>query len=160
MWGASPPLCLSTSGICSAAQATLAQRLRALRLVLGDLATRNAAIAREEDSAQDRESVRGDLMDLRPNSGWFCEWTFCLFSFFLAGSQSYMGRLLRPFLRTSLREGEFQPMFQLQLNDPGPTCVPLRSLTSMLARLVREPSCTQVANRKISRRKARCTAEA
>eukprot|EP00913_Durusdinium_trenchii_P012292 g11541.t1 len=42
--------------ICSAAQATLAQRLRALRLVLGDLATRNAAIAREEDSAQDRES--------------------------------------------------------------------------------------------------------
>ncbi|CAK9106190.1 Protein BTR1 (Binding to ToMV RNA 1) [Durusdinium trenchii] len=40
--------------ICSAAQATLAQRLRALRLVLGDLATRNAAIAREEDSAQER----------------------------------------------------------------------------------------------------------
>lgn len=37
-----------TERICSAAKATLAQRLRALRLILGDLATRNAAIAREE----------------------------------------------------------------------------------------------------------------
>ena len=37
--------------ICSAARATLAQRLRVLRLVLGDLATRSAAIAREEDAS-------------------------------------------------------------------------------------------------------------
>ena len=37
--------------ICSAARAPLAQRLRVLRLVLGDLATRTAAIAREEEAA-------------------------------------------------------------------------------------------------------------
>ena len=37
-----------TERICSAQMASLAQRLRVLRLVLGDLATRNAAIAREE----------------------------------------------------------------------------------------------------------------
>lgn len=43
----SPPFD-ETERICSAAKATLAQRLRALRLILGDLATRNAAIAREE----------------------------------------------------------------------------------------------------------------
>ncbi|CAE7231863.1 PCBP1 [Symbiodinium sp. KB8] len=41
--------------ICSAARATLAQRLRVLRLVLGDLATRSAAIAREEEAARPQE---------------------------------------------------------------------------------------------------------
>ena len=46
--------------ICSAAKATLAQRLRALRLILGDLATRNAAIAREESVLAGDGSERSD----------------------------------------------------------------------------------------------------
>eukprot|EP00439_Symbiodinium_sp_Y106_P031691 s2784_g3.t2 len=45
--------------ICSAARATLAQRLRVLRLVLGDLATRSAAIAREEEAARPQEAPEG-----------------------------------------------------------------------------------------------------
>jgi len=44
---AEPPFDASER-VCSAAKATLGQRLRVLRLVLGDLATRNAAIAVEE----------------------------------------------------------------------------------------------------------------
>ena len=68
----SPPFHASER-ICSAARATLAQRLRVLRLVLGDLATRSAAIAREEASRP--ETVPEGMREVRvsllfPSDRW------------------------------------------------------------------------------------------
>ncbi|CAJ1451970.1 unnamed protein product [Effrenium voratum] len=58
-----------TERICSAQMASLAQRLRVLRLVLGDLATRNAAIAREEAGYEEPSAERSERSERSERQG-------------------------------------------------------------------------------------------